>query len=41
MNLAGTGLEALRKSLNERDSSEVPTEEIVRVAYFVLKKKLF
>ena len=31
------GLEALRKRLNERDSPKVPTEDIVRMADFVLK----
>ena len=33
----GAGLEALRKRLKERDSLKVPTEDIVRMADFVLK----
>ena len=35
------GLEALRKRLNERDSPKVPTEDIVRMADFVLKNNFF
>ena len=31
------GLEALRKILNEKDSPKIPTEDIVRMAEFVLK----
>ena len=36
-----TGLEALRKILNERDSPKVPTEDMVRMADFVLKNNFF
>ena len=35
------GLEALRKRLSERDSPKVPTEDIVRMADFVLKNNFF
>ena len=31
----GVGLEALRKRFNERDSPKIPTENLVRVTYFV------
>ena len=34
-------LEALRKRPNERDSPKVPTEDIVRMADFVLKNNFF
>ena len=37
----GAGLEALRKILSERDSPKVPTEDIVRMAEFVLKNNFF
>ena len=37
----GVGLEALRKILNERDSPKIPTEDIVRMAEFVLKNNFF
>ena len=37
----GTGLEAFRKILNERDSPKVPTEDIVRMTEFVLKSNFF
>ena len=33
------GLEELRKRLNKRDSPKVPTEDIVRMADFVLKAR--
>ena len=36
-----TGLEVLRKRLSERDSLKVPTEDIVRMADFVLKDNFF
>ena len=36
-----TGLEALRKRLNERDSPKVPTENIIQMADFVLKNNFF
>ena len=35
------GLEALRKRLNERDSPKVLTEDIVRMADFILKNNFF
>ena len=37
----GAGLEALQKILSERDSPKVPTEDIVRMAEFVLKNNFF
>ena len=37
----GAGLEALRKKLSEKGSPKVPTEDIVRMADFVLKNNLF
>ena len=37
----GASLEALRKILTERDSPKVPTEDIVRMAEFVLKNNFF
>ena len=37
----GSGLEALRKRLIERDSLKVPTENIVRMADSVLKNNFF
>ena len=36
-----TGLEALRERLDERDSLKVPTEDIVRMADFVMKNNFF
>ena len=35
------GLQVLRKRLNETDSTKVPTEEIVRMAEFILKNNSF
>ena len=37
----GAGLEALRKILSERDSPKIPSEDIVRMAEFVLKNNFF
>ena len=37
----GAGLDALRKILTERDSPKVPSEDIVRMAEFVLKNNFF
>ena len=37
----GAGIEALRKRLTERDSRKVPTEDIVRMADFVVKINFF
>ena len=37
----GAGLEALRKRLNERETPRVPTEELIKMADFVLKNNLF
>ena len=37
----GASLEALRKILTERNSPKVPTEDIVRMAEFVLKNNFF
>ena len=39
--IIGAGLETLRKTLSERDSRKVPTEDIVRMAEFVLKNNFF
>ena len=33
----GADLEALRKILNERETPKVPTEELIKMANFVLK----
>ena len=38
---SGAGLEALRKRLNERKTPTIPTEELVKIANFVLKNNLF
>ena len=35
------GLEALKKRLNERGTFEIPTEDIVQMAEFVLKRIFF
>ena len=35
----GIGLEALRKRLNERETWRVPTEELIKMVDFVLKKQ--
>ena len=35
------GLETLRRGLNERETSEIPTEDIVQMAEFVLKNNFF
>ena len=35
------GLEALRRRLNKRETSEIPTEDIVQMAEFVLKNNFF
>ena len=35
------GLEALRRRLNKRETFEIPTEEIVQMAEFVLKSNFF
>ena len=35
------GLETLRRRLNERETSEIPTDDIVQVAEFVLKNNFF
>ena len=37
----GAGLEALRKRLNERETPRVPTEELIKMADFVLKNNFF
>ena len=37
----GAGLEALRKRLNERETPGVPTEELIKMADFVLKNSFF
>ena len=37
----GAGFEARPKELSERDLPKVPTEDIVRIAEFVLKNILF
>ena len=34
-------LEALRRRLNKRETSEIPTEDIVQMAEFVLKNNFF
>ena len=34
-------LETLRKRLNEREKSEIPTEDIVQMAEFLLKNNFF
>ena len=39
--LHGVGLEALRKRLNERETPRVPTEELIKMADFLLKNKFF
>ena len=35
------GLEALRRRFNKREMSEIPTEDIVQMAEFVLKSNFF
>ena len=35
------GLESLRKTLNEREASEIPLEDMVQLAEFVLKNIFF
>ena len=35
------GLEALRRRVNERETFEIPTEDIVQMAEFVLKNNFF
>ena len=37
----GEGLETLRKRLNERETPRVPTEELMKIADFVLKNNFF
>ena len=39
--LHGTSLKALRKRLNERETSRVPTEKFIKMADFVLKNNFF
>ena len=37
----GTSLETLRKRLNERETSRVPTEELIKMVDFMLKNNFF